>query len=81
MVEAVNDFVTKSGYHFLIMTMENFPTYVLTKNPESPQSQELVAKLLYHASWAVELRNYSGQFHFQHKAIKVGDKVVVLPSF
>jgi hypothetical protein len=83
-VEAVNDFVSESEYHFLIMTMENFPTYVLTRTPESRPSQELVAKLMYHASWMVELRNFpeEGKKHqFQHKAIKVGDKVIAIPSF
>ena len=80
-VEAVNDFIVNSGYHFLLMTMENFPTYVLTRTPESRHSLDLIARVLYYASWVVELRDYPQRSQFQHNAITVGGKTVVYPSF
>lgn len=33
-IEAVQDFVTKHGYHFLVLTTDYFPTFVLCKNLE-----------------------------------------------
>lgn len=80
-VEAVNDFVVKEDYHFLVMTMEVFPTYVLTRNPGSAESQALISRLLYFANWVVEVRDYPGQRQYQHNAIQVADKTVVFPTF
>ncbi len=32
-VEAVNEFVQESGYEFMLLTYEPYPTYVIAKNP------------------------------------------------
>ena len=80
-VEAVHDFVAEHGYHFLVMTMENFPTYVLTPSRNSEEAMVFVQRLLYHASWVVELRDYPQNARYQHHAIVVGGKQLVYPSF
>lgn len=80
-VEAVNEFVIDNKLHFLAMTMENFPTYVLTRSPESAVARLLIANIMYYASWMVELQDYPQRQKFQHKAINVGDRIVAFPSF
>lgn len=80
-VEAVNDFVLANGYHFLLKTMENFPTYVLTKSPESLHSKQLLANLFYFSSSIIELKNYPAGYIFEHKAMQIGDKTLTFPVY
>ena len=65
-----------------VLTMENFPTYVLVRDPASPTAQILLASVLYHSAGAVELSGYPrGYATYQHKAIVVGDKTLSHPTF
>ena len=80
-VEAVNAFCAREGWHFLVLTMENFPTYVLVRDPASPAAQILLASVLYHSAGAVELSGYPRGYVYQHKAIVVGDKTLSYPTF
>lgn len=80
-VEAVNAFCEREGWHFLLLTMENFPTYVLVRDRAAASAQALLANVLFHATWVVELDGYPHGQGYQHHAITVGGKTVVYPSF
>lgn len=56
-VDAVNEFVGLRGYHLAALTMEQFPTFAIAKNADSPMMQEFT-KRLYDANTAlVEIRD------------------------
>ena len=59
--------------------MENFPTYVLVRDPASPTAQILVASVLYHSAGAVGWSGYPRGYAYQHKAIVVGTKPCPTP--
>ncbi len=42
-VEAVNEFVAKNGYEFMLLTYEPFPTYVIAKNRDGAAYQSLLS--------------------------------------
>ena len=79
-VQAVNAFCEREGWHFLLLTMENFPTYVLVRDRQDPGVQVLIANVLFHAAWAVELAGYPRGLAYQHNAVVVGGKTVVYPT-
>lgn len=80
-VEAVNAFVAKSDYTVLLMTMENFPTYVLTRQPQGSAAMALLAQVLYHSSWLVEIEPYPSSFSFTHKTVTLNGKSIAFPCF
>lgn len=80
-VEAVNRFVVETGYEFLALTMEGFPTYVIAKNPAAPATHQLKADLIEKVPHVVEIREFPHHHRFEHKSIRRGDKLQVYPSF
>lgn len=56
-VEAVNAFVKKTGYEFLMLTYEGAPSFILAKNRESPLAQRLVSAVLSSMIPAVAIEN------------------------
>jgi hypothetical protein len=80
-VSAVNEFALEHGYAFMLSTMENFPTYMLTKNPDSEVAKQLLLNVLYRATTVVELKNYPSNHAFEHHAVQIGDKQVVYCSY
>lgn len=79
-VEAVNAFCEREGWHFLLLTMENFPTYVLVRDRQTVAAQTLVANVLFHGAWTVELGDYPRGWQYQHNAVVVAGKTVVYPT-
>ena len=55
-VEAVNRFVAEGQAEFLLLTHEDFPTYVLAKPPASDEARRLVGAALHHHDILVEIR-------------------------
>lgn len=80
-VEAVNNFAIEHGYTLLLVTMENFPTYVLSRTPDSDVAQQLRLKALYLAASTIELKDYPRNHSFQHHAVQIADRSVVYYSF
>ena len=80
-VRAVDEFVARHGWHFVALTVENFPTYVLSRSSESEQTKLLVLRLLYNVSGIVEIREYPGK-EFVHKVYPFdAGKVACVLSF
>lgn len=78
-VEAVNRFVLECGYEFVALTIENFPTYVLTKSKES--ALLLTRELILHVPHLIEIRDFPKKNDFQHQSLVVENGVIVYPSF
>jgi Methyltransferase domain len=55
-VEAVNRFVAEGLGEFLLLTHEDFPTYVLAKPPASDEARRLVGAVLHYHDILVEIR-------------------------
>ena len=55
-VEAVNRFVAEGRAEFLMLTREDFPTYVLAKPPASDEARRLVGAAMHHHDILVEIR-------------------------
>ena len=79
MVEAVNRFVLECGYEFVALTIENFPTYVLTKSKES--ALLLTRDLILNVPQLIEIRDFPKKNDFQHQSLVVENGVIVYPSF
>lgn len=80
-VEAVNAFCEREGWHFLLLTQENYPTYVLVRDRNSAAAQLLVTNVLFHSAWTVELADYPQGYSYTHNALVIAGKTVVFPSF
>jgi predicted O-methyltransferase YrrM len=81
-VQAVNEFVQQNAYHLILMTWESYPTFVMTKNPQSPAAQNLIARVLLTGNSAIEIVDYPRNFsEFQHRHIKIADRDLLVPSF
>lgn len=80
-VRAVNAFVATYGYHFLALTGEHYPTYVLVEKEDAPSARLLVAKLAYNLPFMVEIRNFPKRGDFQQRLFRLQDKTFVVPSF
>jgi hypothetical protein len=50
-VDAVNEFVRRSGYRLVAITNELFPTYVIAKDVESVRFQQLERTIVKHMSF------------------------------
>lgn len=44
-IQAVHNFIIETGYTFLALTFEEAPTYVIAKDPNSPEAMDFVANL------------------------------------
>jgi hypothetical protein len=78
-VEAVRDFVAESGFHFLAMTSDPWPTYVLARQPQAEPARMLLGRLLYNLPGCVEIADPFATY--RQVARMVGDKPVVVPGF
>jgi len=56
-VEAVNDFVRETGYDFLLLTYEAFPTYVISKGDDQELRKAILANALIHCGIIAEVKN------------------------
>lgn len=80
-VEAVNDFVVKSGWYFLALTSEIPPTFVLTKDPAHQDPQVLLANLIAKLDGILEIKNFPER-GFEHRTFNFpGVDERVVPSF
>jgi hypothetical protein len=78
-VEAVNRFVRERGYEFVALTMDGFPTYVLTRDPGA--AAKLRETLVLNVPYVVEIRDFPLTGAFRHRALKAGKGLIVYPSF
>lgn len=78
-VDAVNRFVIESGYEFIALTMEAFPTHVLAR--EGAAAQALRSALFLHVPYLVEIRDFPRDKQFEHKTVSVNGNLLVYPSF
>jgi hypothetical protein len=76
-VEAVNGFVSEGKVHMLLLTYEQFPTYVLAKPPLSPPVQSFVGSALLHFDVAAEIRRPETKRFEQYIATIHGGEVPV----
>ncbi len=62
-VEAVDTFVTTNGWHFLAMTMDYWPTYVICRDRESESATNMYHAFLFNIPGVIEIKNHpSGQY-------------------
>jgi hypothetical protein len=78
-VDAINRFVLDFNYEFVALTIEAFPTYVLTKSKDS--AQQLMEELIRNVPYLVEIRDFPKKNGFQHKSLALGKGLIVYPSF
>ena len=84
-VEAVEEFVGRTPYEFLAMTIEMFPTFLLAKDGESALVAAMIERLILDVPGIVEIRDYPGQT-YRHKTYNLEGrrgrtKTRVVPSF
>ena len=80
-VEAVNEFVNDKGYEFLILTNEEYPTYVLAKSTDCENTQVLIANLVMNVRGTIEIQDFPRR-GFKHKEVMRGETIVnVIPTF
>ncbi|WP_051284487.1 class I SAM-dependent methyltransferase [Nisaea denitrificans] len=79
-VAGVRDFIRESGAHLVAITMisEFFPSYVLAKSLH-PGVGAFAEQFVLRSEATVEIRSHSPDY--QHKVVKIGDRVVAYPSF
>nr|WP_246337368.1 class I SAM-dependent methyltransferase [Azospirillum oleiclasticum] len=80
-VEAVNRFVVEHNWTFLLLTWENYPTYVLTRDPGCYEARLLLTKLFKIAPYIVDLKDFPGGCTFTHPAYRIDDQYYVIPTF
>ena len=84
-VEAVEEFVDRTSYEFLAMTLEMFPTFLLAKDGESASVAAMIERLILDVPGVVEIRDYPGRT-YRHKTYNLEGrrgrtKTRVVPSF
>ncbi|MBF0310502.1 MAG: class I SAM-dependent methyltransferase [Magnetococcales bacterium] len=80
-IEAVDRFVRERGYHFLALTAEDFPTYLLARRRDSPAAQKLIANLYYHLPLVMEIEDHPDGRGFKQRLYEVNGKKVVVSAF
>lgn len=82
-VEAVNRFVAETGFRFLALTVEPWPTYVLVRDAEAPAAQAFLAKAVATVPFPVEIRDFPqrGGASYQHRLFAVDGKHFGVQSF
>lgn len=74
-IEAVNEFCRDTGCHFLALTAEAFPTYLLAKNPGTEEVNTLMTRLIYNVPYLVEIRDFLDR-DFQVRVVTLpGDEI------
>jgi hypothetical protein len=84
-VEAVEEFVGRTAYEFLAMTLEMFPTFLLAKDGQSELVAAMIERLILDIPGVVEIRDYPGRT-YRHKTYTLEGrrgraKTRVVPSF
>ena len=80
-VEAVDDFVGRTGCAFVALGHAPYPTYVLAKTAEAESVKRLVASLVYNVPGTVEIRDYPAR-PYVHMTYEFGkDDIRLVPSF
>ncbi len=72
-IQAVNEFVSETGYEFMFLTADAYPSYFLAKNADSNALQLILATLLVNVPGIVEVRDFPDR-QFLHKVVKLSDK-------
>lgn len=80
-IPAVNEFIAQTDFKFLLMTWENYPTYVLCKDPESPRAQHLIGNMLLQCNGAVNLPDFPDKIDFFHPSTVINDQMILIPEF
>jgi hypothetical protein len=78
-VAAVNRFVLEFGYAFVALTVEAFPTFVLTRSENT--ARQMTELLLRSVPYTIEIRDFPRRNEFQHKSIASKGGTLVYPSF
>ena len=78
-VPAVNRFVQTAGWHFLALTIEDVPTFVLAKDLDHPRVKMFLGLLLRLVPGMVELRNepFESYRHREHQFEEGGRNIVM----
>ncbi len=72
-IEAVNEFVRETGYEFMFLTADAYPSYFLAKNAESDVLRSVLGRLLMKVPGLVEVRDFTER-KFEHKVFKLNDE-------
>jgi len=78
-VAAVNRFVLEFDYEFVAVTVEGFPTYLLTRNRE--MARQMTELLIRSVPYVVEIRDFPRRNEFRHKSLTSKKGTLVYPSF
>ena len=80
-VEAVDRFVARSGYEFLVLTNAEFPTFVLAKTVNSEAVQTVLANIVFNVRGTIEIHDFPER-GFKHKEVMSKGRIVnLIPSF
>ena len=80
-VEAVDEFVARSGYEFLVLTNAEFPTFVLAKTVNSEAVQTVLADIVFNVRGTIEIHDFPRR-GFKHKEVMSKGRIVnLIPSF
>jgi len=80
-IEAVNEFVEESDYSLLMMTWENYPSYILCKDLNHPKTQHFLASCLLKCNGAIDLPDYPTKMTFNHHGVNADNRTILLPTF
>ncbi len=78
-VDAINRFVLEFDYEFVALTIETFPTYVLTRSKDS--ARRMTEQLILNVPYLVEIRDFPRKGEFRHQSFALGKGLIVYPSF
>ena len=78
-VKAVEEFVRTKGLAFVAMTMETWPTYVISRSMDNPKTALLIQKLQYNLPNLIEIRDYpaTGSFRYNVSRYDTGKATAV----
>ncbi len=71
-IEAVNGFVRETDYTFVALTLEPFPTYILSANPTSARCQEFITYATHGLDVAFEVEDFEDK-NFSHVFAEFSD--------
>jgi len=80
-VEAVNRFVDEIGCDFTALNVEPYPTYVLSKDPDSERHAVFIANIVRHLGLATEIKNVTKKNYYQNIAECSDGFVRIFPVF
>ena len=71
-VQAVNEVCREQKLHFLCLTFDPFPTYVLARDPEAIPVRTFLSNILYHLTPAVQINNFPA-LNYQQLELDFGE--------